>query len=243
MAARALLKCCFLSSAAAILMVLVAIDAVVDIPANPLVILVGFALGMAIGTCKDGIIVRIGVTSGTNAARAAVVHIPPGMVEGGIEPGVGVVTRLACRREMRGGMVGVGRFVIVGRMARIAKGGSDVVVAIDVAIRALPRRNSVLASQRPSGLRVVEGSIHPVDGVMTGLAGRGKLCRDVIDRSFRVVVIVLVATHTTGIGDVVVVVDVAVGALPGRDGVLAGQSPSGRRVVEGAIHPVSRVVA
>jgi hypothetical protein len=36
---------------------------------------------------------------------------------------------------------------------------------------------------------------------------------------------------------------VAVGALPGRDGVLAGQSPSGRRVVEGAIHPVSRVVA
>lgn len=223
-------------------MALVAIDAVVDIPANPLVLLVGLALGMTIGAGKNRIIVRVGVTRGTYAPSPAVVHIPPGMVELGVEPGRRVVTGFTSRREMRGGVVRVRRPVVVGRMARIAKGSGDVVVVVDVTIRALPRRHSMESSQRPARLRVVEGAIHPVNGVMTHLASCGKLCRDVIDRRLRIVVVVLMATHTAGIGDVVVVVEVAIGARPRRNGVHTSQCPASRRVVEGAIHPVGSVV-
>ncbi len=117
-----------------------------------------------------------------HTAGPAVIHVPPGVVKLGVQPSRGVVTGFARRREMRGGVVWVRCPVVVSRVARIAKGGADVVVVIDVAIGASPWRNSMHAGQRPAGLCVVECAVHPVHGVMAHLAGGGELRRDVIDR-------------------------------------------------------------
>src|ERR1035438_2125380 len=86
------------------------------------------------------------------------------------------------------------RVVVVVLLATPATGICNVVVAVDVAIRALPRRNGVHTSQRPAGCSVIEGAVHPVDSVMALLAGCGEVCPDVINRSLRVVVVILMAT-------------------------------------------------
>ena len=57
------------------------------------------------------------------------------------------------------------------------------------------------------------------------------------------VVVVLMATHAGGAGDVVVVVDVAVGALPRWNSVRSSQGKSGLGVIERCRLPGSRVVA
>ena len=72
---------------------------------------------------------------------------------------------------------------------------------------------------------------------MAILAGSRELCRDVVHRAERSVVVVLVAADAGGAGDVVVVVDVAVGTQPGRHGVRAGQNESRSRVIEFPVCP------
>ena len=56
-------------------------------------------------------------------------------------------------------------------------------------------------------------------------------------RTGRRVVVVLMAADAGGAGDVVVVVDVAVGTQPGRHGVRAGQNESRSRVIEFPVCP------
>lgn len=68
---------------------------------------------------------------------------------------------------------------------------------------------------------MVEGGVGPLDRIVARLAGCGERSRNVIHRSRRVVVIILVTTDASRVGDVVVIVDVAVGALPRRHGVTA----------------------
>ena len=58
-----------------------------------------------------------------------------------------------------------------------------------------------------------------------------------------VVVVVLVAADAGSISDVVVVIDVAVGAGAGRHGVRAGEREAGFRVVKGRGIPGGRAVA
>ena len=124
------------------------------------------------------------------------------------------------------------RVVVVILMATDATGVRDAVVVVDVAIRALPRRHGVLASEGPPGSRMVKGAVHPVDSVVALLAGCGEVCPDVINRRLRVVVVILMATDASGVCNVVVIVDVAIGALTRRHGVLSGQREAGLRVVK-----------
>src|SRR5450631_101352 len=133
------------------------------------------------------------------------------------------------------------RVVVVGLVARDAGRDGDVVVVVDMAIGASPRRNHMGIGQRPSGLRVIELAIRPEGRVMALFAGRRKA--GMRHRSLRVVVISLVTRDARGDGDVVVVVDMAIGAYPWRVHVRSRQWPAGLRVIELAARPDARVVA
>ena len=171
------------------------------------------------------------------------IDIPPGVVEYRSAPTVRVVTGVAGRGEACRLMVRICRAVVVGRVTGIAERSGDVVVAVDVAVGTLPRRNRVLSGQRPAGCSMIERAIHPVDRVVANLARRRKIGRNVVHRRLRVVVIVLVTTHTGGNGDVVIAVDVTIRTLPWRHRVITGKSPAGCGVIESAVHPVDGVMA
>ena len=62
-------------------------------------------------------------------------------------------------------------------------------------------------------------------------------------RASGIVVIVLVAGHACCVRQVVIVVDVAIGAQPGRHGVQSSQWEAGGVVIESCIRPGTRTVA
>ena len=76
---------------------------------------------------------------------------------------------------------------------------------------------------------------------MALLARLREICHHVI-RICGALVILQVARHAGGIGQVVVVVHVTVGALPRRDSVQSGQWKAGGRVIESGVGPRRRVV-
>ena len=131
--------------------------------------------------------------------------------------------------------------LVVGLVARNARRIRDVVIVVDVAIGADPRRDHVGASQRPSRLRVIELAIRPLNGVMALLAGGRE--SGVRHRGLRVLVVRLVARNARRIRNVVVVVDVAINAGPRRNLVRSGQREAGLRVIELAVRPLHGVMA
>ena len=144
------------------------------------------------------------------------------VIELAVGPGHRVVTLLArsresCMRHRRG------RRVVVGLMAADAGSRGDVVVVVDVTVRALTRRHGMRSAQREPGGAVVEGCIQPTGRVVTLLTGLREIRRHVI-RIRRALEIFQVAGHARGARQVVIAVDVAVGALPRRNRMCAGES-------------------
>src|SRR5258708_9888052 len=86
----------------------VAIDAVVDVPIDSAMLPICGGLGVAVGTGENGIVSRVGVAGGANPGGSAVVHIEPGVIEGGARPGSGVMAGSARGWESRGDVVGIG---------------------------------------------------------------------------------------------------------------------------------------
>ena len=162
------------------------------------------------------------------------------VIELAIGPLDGVVALLASGREP-GVRYGSGRILEIGLMARNASSDGDVVVVVDMAVGADPRRNHMGIGQRPARLRVIELAVRPNDGVMALLASRRE--PGVRHGTLGVVVIVLMARNAGSDGDVVVIVDVAIGAGARRNHMGIGQRPSGLRVIELAIRPEGRVMA
>ena len=124
-----------------------------------------------------------------------------------------------------------GRVVVVGLVATDAGRHRDVVVVVDVAIGALPRRYGVRAGQRESGLGVIKGRRLPGARVVAKLAGLREAALHVVGIG-RVLEILQVARYTSRGRDLVVVVDVAVRTGPRRHGVRAGQREVHRGVIE-----------
>lgn len=82
---------------------------------------------------------------------------------------------------------------------------------------------------------MVKRTLAPGHGVVTHLASRREPKLNVIDGRQSIVVVGLVATSAGGAREAVVVVDVA--GTAGHAYVRAGQSPSGRGMVEGRSRP------
>ena len=227
-------------------MALVAVHAVIDIPADIRVLEVGcVAAAMATRALKNGVVVRIGVAGGAHAVGIAVIHGKPGMVESGSRPRRGGMAGCARRREHGRGR-GVNRVRgrrVIRFMAAVTIGGERRVIVVHMAIRAGHRR--VRASEREGRGAVIEGAIRPQCGVVAELAGRWEAYLNMVYRRSRVVVVIQVARDASrvGAGQAVVIVDMTVGAYPRRNRVRIGQSKSRRGVIEFAIRPEHRVVA
>ena len=200
-------------------MTLVTVDAVVDIPRHVVVLeIVRVVAAMASRALEGGVIVRVDVASRANSARIAVVDRELrvlGMVERGAGPSGCVVAVLARgREELRlCSMARVRGVVVVSLVAANADGGQGCVIVVDVAIRALPWRDRVRSCEGERRVVVVEGGIRPDQRVMAQLA----LCREAscrVRRIGRARVIFLVTRVAGGTVQVVVVVYVAIGALP-----------------------------
>ena len=109
-------------------------------------------------------------------------------------------------------MIRIGRALEILQVAGYASRAVQRVVVINVAVDALARRNCVHASQREPGGGVIKLAVGPQHCVMALLAS----CREagMGHRRGGGVVIVLMATHASRAGDVVVVVDMAIRTLP-----------------------------
>ena len=201
---------------------------------------------MAISALENRIVVRIRMARSAHSIRAAMVDRELRVlrvIERRIQPVRRAMAVLARRREelrLRG-MPRIGRVVVVGQVAVDARRAGQVVVIVDVAIGASPWRNRMGARQWESGLRVIELAIRPLDGVMAEFAG-GRESR-MRHRTVRTIEIVLVARNASRVRDVVVVVDVAVGAGSWRNRMRARQRESGLRVIEFAVRPLDGVMA
>ena len=139
-----------------------------------------------------------------------------------------------------GGVIGGRVFLLV---TRVAQRAIERVIVVDVAVGAGARWHQMRAGQLKTSAGVVEGTIGPLHRVMASLARRGECYGDVVDRRQGISVIRLMAGVARGAGQVVVIVGVAVGTLPGRDHVRAGQREAGAAVVKGCVQPGARVVA
>src|SRR5579863_6936053 len=163
------------------------------------------------------------------------------MIEGAVGPGDGIVAGLAGRRES-GVWNRSRRVVVVVLVATDAGGIGDVVVIIDVTIRALAGWNGVRSGEREAGFRVIKRGRFPGCCVVTSVAGlREALLRVVW--IIRVLVIRQMAGHAGRTRQVVVIVDMAIGALPRRDSMSAGKREIHHRVIERCRRPGRCAVA
>jgi len=140
-------------------------------------------------------------------------------------------------------VVRVLRLVVIVLVAAHARRVRDVVVVVDVAICAGPRRHRMRIRQWPSRRRMVKRSIAPLIRVVALFACRREMRVRMIHWRQRLVVIVLMATYARCIRDVVVVVDVAVAALARGNCVRIRQRESSLRVIEVRRGPSVRGVA
>jgi hypothetical protein len=151
-----------LSAALAILVTLVAINAVVDIAGDIVVMEVGrVVVAVASRALEDGIVVGVDVARRAHAIRVSVIDRELRVlrvIEGCPGPRRRVVAGLAggrkelwLRRVPR-----IGGVVVIGLVATDAGDGQRRVVVVDVAVGADARRHGVGSGQRERGVVVVE---------------------------------------------------------------------------------------
>ena len=147
------------------------------------------------------------VQSGEREAGAVV-------IEGRIGPVRSAMALFAGLWEIRGDVVRIGGSLVVLEVTGNTGCAGQAVVVVDVAISAGAWRHCVHSRQHKAGSGVIELTVGPLHGVMALLAGRRE--SRVGHRSGGVVVVGLVATDAGCNRDVVVVVDVTIGALARR---------------------------
>ena len=185
--------------------------------------------------------VAIGTLPRRHRVRAHQWEAGRGVVECRIQPGAGAVALLASLREIRRDVIRIRRALEILQVTGHARRTRQVVVVVDVAIGALARRHHVQSRQLKSGGAVIEGCVQPCAGTVALLTSLREIRRDVI-RIRRPLEVLQVASHAGGTRQIVVVIDVAIGALARRHGMESRQCESGSRVIERAIGPSHRVM-
>lgn len=92
------------------------------------------------------------------------------------------ITRLG---EGRGYVIRIGGRLIILQMAIHTSRAGEIVVVVDMAIGALPRRHGVAGGQREAHRAVIELGVQPVVSSVAPIAGGGEICRDVVGASSR----------------------------------------------------------
>ena len=177
---------------------------------------------------------RDGVQSGQDKAGSGVIKVCVG-------PQHGVVTLLTGRREARMGDRR-GGIVEVRLVATDARCNRNAVVVVGVTIGALARRHHMRTGQREARLGVIESCGLPGRGVVTGIAGLREPAGNVIGIRGSLEIL-KVTRNAGGRGQVVIVVDVTVGASPGRNSVRAREREVDAAVVEVGRSPACSRVA
>lgn len=166
------------------------------------------------------------------------------MIKVRVEPVSGAVAVLTGRREkLRLRCVSwIRRVPVVGLVTANAGRRKSGVIVVDMAVCALARRDRVRTSQRERRIVVVECRIRPDDRVVAQLAlSRETSCG--VRRIRRAGVVLLMTRVAQRAIKCVVVVDVAIRALPRRHSVRTGQREARRGVVKLAVGPEQRIVA
>jgi len=192
------------------------------------------------------VVVVVDVAIGASARRH---HMCAGQWESGLRviklrrlPSRGVVAGFAGLREPTGNVVGIRGVLEILQMTAHARDAGQVVVVVDMAVRAGARRDRVGTGQGKVHHRVIEGCRGPGDsGVALG-AVRREIGGDVI-RIGGALEVFQVARNAIGAGQVVVVVDMAVDALARWNSVSAGEHKPGGVVIELGVKPVVGGVA
>ncbi len=148
---------------------------------------------------------------------------------------------IARLRERAGYVVRIGRALEIFQVARDARGGVQIVVIVRVAVGAGARRNGMCARQDKVHQRVIEGRRRPGNGGMALLAGCWEISGCVAGIT-RVLKVRKVARYASRAGQVVIVIDVAINALPGWNRVSSSQWKPNRTMIEFRVQPtVGRV--
>lgn len=194
-------------------MTLVAVDAVVNVSADALMLRVGIRFRVAVGARENSVITWIGVAGRTYAVRVPVIHREICMVPVRRDPRGGVVARGAGSREARGHVVRIRRAAVVSLVARIAVRGQRRVVVVHVATGA--GNGCMRSRQREGCVVVIERRGNPCRRVVANIALLRESHTDVI-RAGRALEIFQVTGHASRAGQVIVVVHMAGGAGRGR---------------------------
>ena len=191
------------------------------------------------------VVIVVDVAIGTGARRhgmhAGEREVDAGVIEDCRRPARSRMAGLAGRREIQRDVARIIRALEVLQVARHAGGAVQSIVAVSVAIRALAWRNCVHSRQREAGRGMVELSIGPLHRVMALFTGGGEA--RVRHRAGCAGEILLVTCEARHVAQVVIVVNVAIDAQAGRNGMSSGEKESGRAVVKLGIEPVVRGVA
>jgi len=160
------------------------------------------------------------------------------MVELRISPGSRIVANLAGLRYSGFDVIRIGRALVVLHVAGHAGSIFQVVVPVDMALRA--RSGGVLAREREASGGVIEGGVGPRGRVVASCAGGGNAGLLVV-RIVRPVVILHVAGSAILGGEVVISVGVALRAL--QSGMGSGQRESHQVVIKRCRLPGAGAVA
>jgi len=177
---------------------------------------------------------RYGVQAGEREAGA-------GVVERRVQPVRGVVALVAGLREIGSDVIGARRSLVVLQVAAHAGARVQRVVVVDVAVGAGAWRDCVQSGQGEAGCGMIKFCVGPQHSVVTLLTSRREAGMG--DRRRGVVEVGLVATDARRNRDVVVVVDVTIGALARRHHMRTGKREARRGVIERCRLPSGGVVA
>ena len=157
-------------------------------------------------------------------------------------PGAGGVALRTSLRKIRAHVIRIGGALEILQVTRNASRVRQVVVVVDMAVGALAWRHRVPSRQREASGAVVKRRIGPGTRAVALGTGLRKIRAHVI-RIGGALEILQVTRNARRVGQVVVVVDVAVRALPRRHRVSTGQWESRRSVIEFRIQPVVSAMA